>query len=303
MQFTIGVLILLCLLHSTAMAEGFDQLDGRTQAYIIKQLSLALGDSDIAILQQRNDEWVRKDTSLSTGQKATLGLTLLRFIKMLKGTANVATNEIIYIYEPYNKEWHIRSDPRHGSPNRPPPYRPLFLAEDLMRLVLMKHQMEPIRDRFCDGWQKREPEIKPFVADALNMDNGKEFLAKYNLTTTFSNKVYRVMEGCVFRVDYPVPDMPETELMRMNRQNAALMKARVPYLQKMTNLVSLTKREVSEIVLLAYLLEGEKGRSQYAAMIKDNLLLEPMTELVFKTGIGRKLFAILGPKITGKEEK
>ena len=294
------IYLLCCLTHLSAAAEVFDNADGKVQEYVVKQLSLAFRNCDIAIVQDRWDDGFRVDSGLKPGQIRSLDLRKMRLLRILKGLPLAKYNEVIYLYTPFDKEWFIMSEVRSGRPHRAePPYRPLFLSDDLMRLVLMRRQIEPLKERILKS--DRDPRLKPFLEDASELVSGKmtaaNFMSKYDLTDNFSNKVYSVIEGCVFQVDYPAPVMEETELMRMNKQNLQLTKARVTDSKKMTRLIHLTPREASEIIFIAYQLEGKKGFDQYAAVAKGDPLLEPMEPAEFKTTIGKQLFEVMKPEI------
>lgn len=269
----------------------FDSLDDGAQAYVVEQLTRSVRDADIVILHQRCDEWSRNDDAgLSKAQQQALDLTPSRFIRTLKGAASVACNDVVYVYRPSGKEWRALADPRNGSPATPPPYRPLFFSDDWVRLVFVERQLEPIRGRIAD--RAIGSSMEPFVQSAMKM-GAATFMTKYGLADTFSNRVYKVLDGCVFHVDYPVPDMGETELMRANRQNLELSKAGVPKLQKANEMIHLSKREVSEIVFIAYSLGGGNGIAAYAAASKDNPLMETITSPVFVTSIGKRLYGAL----------
>jgi len=275
-----------------AMAAEFDKLDIRTQDYIVGQLAEAVKDSDIAVLQDRNDEWARPDgKGLGRGRARALGLSPMRFVSMLKGQAgSLSCNDLIFAYVPDRTELLTLSDPRSGV-NLPPPYRPLFLADDLVRLVFLKHQREPVRTRVAKS--DRDPNLKPFIADAGQMDAAK-FMEKYSLAEVFSNSVFRVAEGCVFRIECAVPAMEETDLMRLNKETLELGKAGLPKLQDETGLLALTREEVSEIVFVACLCGGDDGAVKYAEAIRSGGILQPVDGSALKTNIGKKLSRATG---------
>lgn len=282
-----------------ATARKFDDLDARTKHYIVDELFQAARDSDIAILHNRVDEAYRmKDSSLNPYHRIPLNLCKSRFMAMLKGLADIAHNEVLYIYVPEKDAigrpfvWReIQS--KKWEETRPPPYRPSFSQDDLMRLVFMQRQMIPLKSRILAGYRNRYGNrMTEFIDDALAMD-AEELMGKYDLKDVFASRVYQLMEGCIFQVDYPMPEMPETEDMSMNRKNWELTKAHTPEVQKYSRLIHLTKREISEIVLIAYMLVGDDGIAQYAVASKDSPILEPITRPVFKTGIGKGMFEAL----------
>lgn len=287
-----------CFTLLNAKAEKvFDTEDARIQAYVVKQLTHALRDSDIVILQDRRDELSREEDAVFTFvQRLTLGLQTVRFIGKVKGDIHVSPLEAFYLYA---NDYYKRFSPlvENEIPN-PCYYEPLFLGANMMTLAFMKHQPEPIKERVAI--KGRFPNLESIAEDAKKME-GKKFLTKYNLSGVFSNKVYKLVEGCIFHIDYPEPVMAENETIRMNdkmnNQTPERVKAHLAELRKSSGFIHLSSREVSEIVFIAYLLEGDKGVAHYAAARKDVALLEPVEEMTFKTNIGKKLFEALKTEI------
>ena len=83
-------------------------------------------------------------------------------------------------------------------------------------------------------------------------------------------------------------------------------KARLPFHQQRSGLIHLSSEEVSEIVYIAYLLDG--GAGQYAeARKRASELLLPIERSEFKTAIGQRVYAAVAGKIpgtnTGKQGK
>ncbi|MCA1809704.1 MAG: hypothetical protein LC725_09695 [Lentisphaerae bacterium] len=288
MKYIIYLFLLLSLTTTSIAANKFNDLDVRTKIYIIETVSGTISNSDIAILHGRRDEtYRRKDAPLDIYHEIPLGLRRWRFIAMLKGFSSLKNNEVVYIYIPE------RSAPgRTFTWNRyspPPPYRPQFSCDDLMRLVFIQRQTFPLKNRILAGYRERE-QMTQFIDDALAMDEA-DLMEKYNLKDVFAHYVYQLMEGCVFQVDYPIPEMPVTESMRMNWDNWQLTKAHTPEVQKHSNLVHLSNREISEIVFIAYMLDGEASIAKYAEACADNdQILVPISEPVFETEIGKMLF-------------
>jgi hypothetical protein len=298
---TVAIIFMLCCFASPkakAYNRIFDTEDARVQAYIVKQLSLALKDSDIVILQDRIDEVHRGDeyAGFSYGQQTSLGLRTVRFIGGLKGAINVGRNERIYLYKPDYSKW----DADDETVNPPPPYDPSSSLDDLTNLTFIKRTCEPIKDRVV--FKKLFSECKAFTEDAVKM-KGSDFIEKYKLADVFSNQVYEVVEGCIFNIDFPSPVMTNTKSMRiekqMDKRDPEFVKKHFFKIQEYSkqSLIHFSSREVSEIVFIAYLLEGDKGVGHYAAARKDIALLEPMEEMTFKTNIGKKLFEALKAEI------
>ena len=137
-----------------------------------------------------------------------------------------------------------------------------------------------------------------------------DFMRKYHLESVFSNRVYRVMDECVFHVDYPVPDLPETESMKLNRHITDVWKKRseeAVYTTENTGLIHLSPEEISEIVYIAYRMDKNSGghKAYMEACAREPKVLLPMDEKkpVFKTAIGIALRDALRKKAEDEKEK
>ncbi len=299
MKKIINICLLIILSLASASAKTFDESDSRTKDYITINLAKAIRDYDIAIVHGRRDETYRRlDSPLNIYYEMPLELRRLRLIAMLKGLVEVEYNDVVYIYVPDKNAIGKPFVWREVGPSvsieevLPSPYIPSISHDDLMRLVFMKRQATPLKDRVLEGYRSQE-RMKQFVEDALAMD-GKELMDKYNLNDIFPNRVYLLAEACIFQVDYPAPEMPETKSMQMNRKNWELTKAHTPEVQKYSHLIHLSKREVSEIVFIAYIFDENDGINKYAKVCKTNTqILLPITEPVFETEIGRMLYEAL----------
>jgi hypothetical protein len=277
-----------------AIAINFDELDSRTKNYIIEQLARALPDANIAIIHGRRDESYRSgDATLSVYHQVPLGLIRGRLVTILKGDPGLGDYEVIYFYVPERvAPGRPRPRTRHSVS---PPYHPAFsFFDNLTRLVLMNRETSILKERILPGYSKRTKQMKEFIEDTFSMDT-EDLMDKHKLRDVFSYRVFRLIDGCMFHVEWPVPDLPETKLMSMNWDNWQLTKAQTPEVQEWSkkSLMHLSDREVSEIVFIAYMLEGDEGIAKYSEAARSQNLLLPMTEPVFKTEIGSKLFEML----------
>ena len=187
-----------------------------------------------------------------------------------------------------------------------PPYFPtLHTTDNLTRLVLLTRQTTPLGSRLFFRRTDKGARQKMVYDDAKNME-AAAFMGKYDLTAVFSNKVYSVVEGSIFHVDLPVPELPETELMRLNAAMGAAGEARVSFFQQNSRLIHLSPEEVSEVVYIACLLDGGAGQYTEARKRAPELLL-PVEKPEFKTAIGKRVHAAVAGKIpgtnTGKQGK
>jgi len=275
-------------------ARAFDDEHIIVKEYVLGQLLCSVKDCEIAVIQDRCDEWARDDDSaMKWWQMNLLNLKKVRCVKKMKGHIAITNNiEWVYIYQPLNEEWLFQREVSSSRQHRVfPPYFPLIMSDDQMKLVLMKPQKSPLREHI-----EKEPHddrAKRFVEDEREMV-ASEFLAKYNLSTFFLYNTYLVKEGCVFEIEYSAPALEETKGTRLNKDVIAGIRKRISDKQKFADLIHLTPREVSEIVYISYLLGGKDGAARYADVAKDSPLLEPVETGKFKTNLGRRLAEATG---------
>lgn len=293
---TIIVSMSCCLLAKAAWAAVvFAGANSRTQSYIVASLAEAIDGSTIAILHSQCDDVYRTEGRNVAVQYA-LGLSAFRCVAVLKGHWHGDYSVFLYVYPPKRKLRTARSG------HLPPPYRPMMWpGDELPRLVLMRPEFLPLKDRVVPS--QRDAEMRRIAEAAMDLPE-EAFIQKNNLADMFSNQVYRVMDACIFQADHPIPDLPETDNIRANINNLKAMKTRVPDLQEMSNLIRLSAREVSEIVFTAYWLEGAEGAAKYAgSCVAHPAVLVPLSGPAdFETEIGKRLFdAVTAKKIPETE--
>ena len=286
---------------------SFDSLPEDKQEYVVKSLASALPTADVAVLHSRFDEASRNDGEMDNTVKHVLNLWSIRFSVILKGRNSLPPYSVGYIYKP---DWYEPGLFRFREERIPseqdlrtagywvrPPYFPTVDArDDLTRLVFLTRQTTPYKDRLRLR-KNSNARTKMIYDDAKNMDQ-TEFMEKYDLTAVFSNQVYRVVEGCIFHVDLPVPELPETELKKAHPEVVAADKARLPFHQQRSGLIHLSPEEVSEIVYIACLLDVGAGQYAEARKRAPELLL-PVEKPEFKTAIGKRVHAAVAGKIPG----
>lgn len=273
--------------------SSFDDLDINTKKYIISSISRVIKSCDIAIIHGRSDEWLRQDDHMNHEVRMVLGLRRFRFVTFLKGSSEIEPYDLGYVYPPERIARSTQVDlieRPFGKNNLPPPYRPTLMpGDDLMRLVFVEAKKDMIDSRILDI-----PRLKTVLRDARNMKK-ENFVKKYDLEKFFDERVYHVHEGCIFRVNYKIPDLPDTDLMKMNRANQSLIEARVPDLQKRASLITLNKQEVSEIVFICHYVQEKGGLTEYEKKRQNNPeFLGEMLKPSFKTKIGEMLFTACG---------
>ena len=286
---------------------SFDSLPEDKQEYVVKSLASALPTADVAVLHSRFDEASRNDGEMDNTVKHVLNLWSIRFSVILKGRNSLPPYSVGYIYKPdlyvpgllphvYESRPSGRDLRAEGYWVRPPYFPTINPKDDLTRLILLTRQTAPLKDRIIprNNWGAR---FKMIYEDATNME-ATAFMGKYDLTAVFSNKVYSVVEGCIFHVDLPVPELPETELKKAHPEVVAADKARLPFHQQRSGLIHLSPEEVSEIVYIACLLDVGAGQYAEASKRAPELLL-PVEKPEFKTAIGKRVHAAVAGKIPG----
>ncbi len=284
--------------------------------HIIDVLLKHIADSDIAIIHSRRDEFWRDEGEISDSLLHVLHFSVVRYITSLKGMERFSPNSVLYLYDSKFKvrsqlSASVVSSPAplaKGSPNRAPDYCPSLRSGDLSRIVFIQKQQSYLKEYFRDfffEWERDSPEYD----DAMALSEA-EFMRKYHLESVFSNRVYRVMDECVFHVDYPVPDLPETESMKLNRHITDVWKKRseeAVYTTANTGLIHLSPEEISEIVYIAYRMDKNSGghKAYMEACAREPKVLLPMDEKkpVFKTAIGIALRDALREKAAEEKKK
>ena len=291
----------LCACGASAEFLSFASVSEERQAYVVESLASTLTTADVVVLHSRSDEVFRDDGEMDETVSLVLNVWPIRFPVVLKGRESILPYSVGYIYKP---DWYVpglreirterKPSARKGGRGFLPPYFPtLDTTDDLMRLVFLARQTVPIKARLL---QRDSGARRQMIYDDANAMEETAFTEKYNLTAVFSNQVYSVVEGCIFHVDLPVPKLPRTALMEANAAMLAADQARLSYFQRNSNLIHLSPEEVSEIVYIAYLLDGGAERYAEASRRAPELLL-PIEKPEFRTAIGRQVFAAVAGKI------
>ena len=311
--FSILSAMAFCAYGANPEFSSFGSLPEDKQEYVVKSLASALPTADVAVLHSRVDEGYRNDGEADKTVMHVLTLRSIRFPVILKGRNSLLPYSVGYIYLP---DLYVLDKPFVGdSPFGPdlraegysvlPPYFPtIHPRDDLTRLVLLTRRTAPYKDRLILR-KNSNARTKMIYDDAMNME-ATAFMGKYDLRAVFSNKVYQVVEGCIFHVTLPVPELPETELEKDLPHVVAEVKARLPFHQQRSGLIHLSPEEVSEVVYIACLLDGGAGQYTEARKRAPELLL-PVEKPEFKTAIGKRVHAAVAGKIpgtnTGKQGK
>ena len=297
------ILIFLGLAMFTCRARGlsFSEVDSKTQSEILTQLIRAMPDTDIAIIQNRHDELYRKDQLLVIGHMVSMDMDKARLVHILKGSPPLKdyANMLIYLYWFDHHAGVVAIN--EGKTPYPTLYEPMYRGRDIIMLVFVRKQKEPLRNRIQDLFTR---EYLPFVEDGQTMPL-HSFVEKYKLASVFSNRVYRLEDRCAFSVDYTVPPLvlPPEEKRMYTIDCGNLARQDPAKIRESAHLVHFSHQEVSEIVHLAYLLEGKDGQRVYDKAVEGSAILLPMKQGAYTTFIGKRLYEALKKDIEQKKNE
>lgn len=117
----------------------------------------------------------------------------------------------------------------------------------------------------------------------------EELMRMFESENIFSNRVYQSEEGCLFQVDYPVPELEWIDKLQTKEEHDRMVDV---LREQEDGIMHLSPDEASEIVYLAYLADKRYTAADYAAACKRcPKLLKPVKE--FKTEIGKRLKAAM----------
>lgn len=298
------VIVSAVIMFSTVASEvtfmSFESASEDAKGYIIDALAPAISTADIAIIHSRSDELFRNDGDMDELISLVLNVWASRFAVVLRGKQSIPPYSVGYLYKP---ERYVPSllpvppltrEPLKKDTLARPPYFPSLAPDDnLIRLVFLDRQPTPLKNRLFIRQSGTGDRLNLIYDDAKTMAEN-DFVKKYELGDIFSNKVYNVIAGCIFQVDYPVPDLPPTALMKLNAAMLASKNSLIPSFQKNSRLIHLTSDEISEIVYIACMFGDPKNGDTYTKLQERNpSILQTMAKPVFKTEIAKRLLVAI----------
>lgn len=234
--------------------------------------------------------------------KALLGLALqlspYRSICVLRGDCQIHPYEIVYCYPSFLNNVAPLSSP--GLPTHclsvANEYDPLERHDDYVKLMFVSRQSSIRREVALPKIFATEQEKSDqFEADLTTLSDS-DLLAKYQLDDIFSNHVYRVADGGIFHVNYEAHRQPQDG----DKDSSQWLRRVAQIREEDTSLIHLSSREVSELVFLAYQLDGSTGKDGYAAACERcPELLRPVEEI--QTELGKRLREALANRIAAAQ--
>lgn len=307
----LGFLVTLSAGTSSAIPFSFDSASSDIQEYVVESITNCIRTASIALMHERTDEALREEDELmpwSVGWE--LGLRERRCVEMLKGDVSSAGYKICYLYQSprdagemaafvgdvfsngkvsgfrYYKDGKYSCGKGKDIWKIFPPYDPFSsYGDEFVQLMFLtpEKELDVGRVRFDKHSHKDGSIVRMLGRDPIGMTS-KELMRELHLERAFSNRIFRVNDGCAFQVDYPVPDLDwrrvrptkEEHLVRLKRIQAGN-----------SVLMHLSHDEVSEIILLAYMVDGKMD--EYASACRRYpKILKPVERL--RTTIGILLY-------------
>lgn len=299
-----------------AVAEPFTFKDASQEIrdFVIERITNYIDGASIALMHERTDEVSHREDALMHWSIAwELRLKERRCIEMLKGNPEVAGYKVCYLYETPRlaktlPRLVVRTSERAGDSDMGyfdggapfkgrfiplteknlwkymPPYDPyLSFQDEFVRLMILTPESE--LDVKCIRPDKFPCNVTNFITivgkDYTNQTSAA-IMRALHVEAAFSNRVFRMNEGCAFQVDYPIPDLDWRGSGTVEEHRMRLAKVQ----SGNTVLMHLSAREVSEIVYLAYLVDGD-SKGYVTACSRCPKILSPVKE--FKTEIGTRL--------------
>ena len=301
---------LLCVLSGFMLCGkpfSFESSSKEIQDFVVYGMTNCIRGASLAVMHLRSDEDLHdEDGYMDRFLGSELGLEAYRCIEMLKGDPTVADYTVCYLYRPPRAGYCLPPITYYGSlgcyedwgslegqvtpivGDREwlffPPYDPQR-SDSREYVQLMFLTPEPVLDVRRLWPHGHGPLYKKVGEDPRNL-TADELMRKLGIEHVFSNRVFRMNAGCVFQVDYPVPELDWRGMGSKEELDACLMNARL----KEKIYMGLTPTEVSEIVCLAYAVDGDE-RGYVAACARCPRILKPVGRV--QTVIGRRLLAAL----------
>lgn len=239
-----------------------------------------------------------------------LDLISRRCVTVLKGDASLSGYKVCYLYKttlkcarerPYLCDSISSGDGRfsyfqdgkyYGGRGKDiwkldPPYDPFSsYMDEFVQLMFLTPIKTVLRRRINLNVNRpdKAKSVRGLIGEDFEDLDSRALMQKLNIENVFSNRVFRMNEGCAFQVDYPVPDMEWGGLGTKEEHLKHLKSVQ----EGNSVLMHLSSDEASEIVYLSYLADKRYAAEDYDAACKRcPKLLKPVRTL--KTEIGKRL--------------
>ncbi len=313
-RFVVLLFSLFTLFCSTATPFTFDEASSNVQEFVIVKITNAVTNATIVLSHDpyKNPGHLY-ESFMPYYVQFELGLVGMYCAEVLKGDLSVGGYTKCYFYKTprcsknvpqieiwgsfldgsfglryYERGKWVTLSGRDAEMFINPPYDPYSSEmDDFVKFMIVTAESQLDVGRIeLDKWECRQGSVMDLIGLDYTNKTPVEIMRKLNVGTAFSNRVFRLKEGCAFQVDYPVPEN--------NAWQGYEFKTKAEYIAEMnrihaenTSLMHLSPDEVSEITYLAYFADNVDTNGYNAACSRCPLILRPVTE--FKTTIGKRL--------------
>ena len=169
-----------------------------------------------------------------------------------------------------------------------PPYDPYqSYMDEFVHLMLLTPETQLDMARLKpDKWHPSEKTLTGILGLGYTNMVSRQAMQKLKVEAAFSNRVFRMNEGCDFQVDYQLPGTLGLTWRGLEPKERHM--ERLKSIQAGNSvLMHLSADEVSELVYLAYLVDGNDAKGYAAAVLRCPKILKPVAEI--KTTFGKRL--------------
>ncbi len=279
----------------------FDEASADVQDYVVIEVTNAIRHATIALVKGLTNNKRQENSLIPHLARSEIGLMEMSCVEVLKGDVSVGGDKECFFYETprcanvlprlcfptggvaggIEKQCYFEDDKMEPGKlvwlsGRKrwmyyPPYDPYQTYKDVhVRLMLLTPEYRLDKRRIeLNGYSVKERTIQTIIGKDYKDQTSEELMAKLGVEKVFSNRVFRLNEGCAFHVDDPVAKegteaLPEGSSVLMH----------------------LSADEVSELVYLAYLVD-ENAAGYVAATARCPRILKPVSKI--KTAFGMRL--------------
>lgn len=298
----------------------FDDASTEIQEFVVSEITNCLKGAQIALMHEPSNQEDERHLPLITRALCReLGLREKYCVEVLKGDVSVGGYRRCYLYETARLAQALpplfdvfgpiappssfcyfdegtRSNPMAGKRvwvtgrmiwKYLPPYDPYqSYMDEFVHLMLLTPETQLDMARLKpDKWHPSEKTLTGILGLGYTNMVARQAMQKLKVEAAFSNRVFRMNEGCDFQVDY---QLPEIGLSWRGLESKERHMERLKSIQDGNSvLMHLSAEEVSELVYLAYLVDGGDTKGYEAAVVRSPQILKPVAEI--KTAFGKRL--------------
>ena len=317
--------LLAFVLDGNAVPFRFDDASTEIQEFVVAEITNCLRGAQIALMHEPSHQEDKRHLPLITRALGReLGLHEKYCVEVLKGDVSVGGYRRCYLYETARRAQALpplfdvfgliappssfcyfdegtRSNPRAGKRvwvtgrmiwKYLPPYDPYqSYMDEFVHLMLLTPETQLDMARLKPNkWHPSEKTLTGILGLGYTNMVSRQAMQKLKVEAAFSNRVFRMNEGCDFQVDYQLPETLGLTWRGLEPKERHM--ERLKSIQAGNSvLMHLSAEEVSELVYLAYLVDGDDAKGYAAAVLRCPKILKPVSEI--KTTFGKRLLQAL----------